>query len=193
MSAEAVAETATEPVAEQSAEPVAEANVESSEVTEAELAAAAELSAEGAAAAEAEAEAAIGAAESSDEARESDEPAPPAADIPALAEEAIAARLAGRHADALAEPLTARTELIVTGLVSVASIAGFKRDIGRVAGVHAVGVTSGPDGEFVFAVTHAPNVELKSAVAGLRGFRATVTGESDGVLRVAAQDRESQA
>jgi hypothetical protein len=190
VSAEAVAETATEPVAEQSAEPVAEANVESSEVTEAELAAA-ELSAEGAAAAEAEA--AIGAAESSDEARESDEPAPPAADIPALAEEAIAARLAGRHADALAEPLTARTELIVTGLVSVASIAGFKRDIGRVAGVHAVGVTSGPDGEFVFAVTHAPNVELKSAVAGLRGFRATVTGESDGVIRVAAQDRESQA
>ena len=42
------------------------------------------------------------------------------------------------------------------GLVSVASIASFKRQLGRVAGVQSVGVSSGPDGEFVFAVAPRP-------------------------------------
>ena len=51
-----------------------------------------------------------------------------------------------------AEPHT--TRVVVTGLVSVASIAGFKRNLSRVAGVQSVGVSSGPDGEFVFAVNH---------------------------------------
>jgi hypothetical protein len=46
------------------------------------------------------------------------------------------------------------TQVVVVGLVSVASIASFKRHLGRVSGVQSVGVSSGPDGEFVFAVTH---------------------------------------
>ena len=86
-----------------------------------------------------------------------------------------------------------RTELVVTGLVSVASIAGFKRDVSRITGVKGVGVTSGPDGEFLFAVDHAANVDLKAAVTGLRGGGATITGEGDGIVHVSAPDRGPDA
>ena len=46
------------------------------------------------------------------------------------------------------------TQVVVVGLVSVATIASFKRHLGRATGVQSVGVSSGPDGEFVFAVAH---------------------------------------
>ena len=67
--------------------------------------------------------------------------------------------------------------VVVTGLVSVASIAGFKRHLGRVPGVQSVGVSSGPDGEFVFAVTHGADVVLRDAIPTLPGFGARVTGD----------------
>ena len=80
-------------------------------------------------------------------------------EIPEIADDALAARLAGLVPEGGAsrrrrEPR--RRRVIVTGLVSVASIAGFKRHLSRVAGVQSVGVSSGPDGEFVFAVTPRP-------------------------------------
>jgi hypothetical protein len=81
---------------------------------------------------------------------------------------------------------------VVTGLVSVASIAGFKRHLSRVPGVESVGVSSGPDGEFVFTVGHEPSLELEGAVTTLPGFAARVTGSSDGELTVAAHDPESE-
>ncbi len=76
--------------------------------------------------------------------------------------------------------------------MSVASIAGFKRQLGRVAGVHSVGVSSGPDGEFVFAVAHDPSVVLRDAVTSLSGFDARVTAETDDTLHVTARDPESE-
>ncbi|MEJ7695774.1 MAG: hypothetical protein WKF78_03910 [Candidatus Limnocylindrales bacterium] len=64
------------------------------------------------------------------------------------------------------------TRVVVVGLVSVASIAGFKRHLARVTGVQSVGVSSGPDGEFVFAVQHGPQVSLREAIPALQGFAA---------------------
>jgi hypothetical protein len=80
----------------------------------------------------------------------------------------------------------------VTGLVSVASIASFKRHIGRIAGVQSVGVSSGPDGEFVFKVAHGSDVVLSDVIPSLPGFEARVTGTADGVVNVSARDPESE-
>ncbi len=114
--------------------------------------------------------------------------------IPALDDETIAARLAGLvpPSDAQTEEAVA-TRLVVTGLVSVASIAGFKRHLARLAGVRSVGVSSGPDGEFVFAISHDPSVDLRDVVPTMPGFAARVTGGADGTLTVSATDPESDS
>lgn len=136
----------------------------------------------------AEAEAAAAAANSSDD------------DIATIGEEALAVRLAGlvpigaqdqdnRWSDV--KPSSSR--VVVTGLVSVASIAGFKRHLGRTAGIHSVGVSSGPDGEFVFTVAHDTEVVLTDVVPTLPGFEARVTGTGAGVINVVARDPESES
>ena len=110
-------------------------------------------------------------------------------------EESYADRLASLlpgHAGTaeVGEPRT--TQVIVTGLVSVASIASFKRHLGRLAGVETVAVASGPDGEFVFNVTHRPEVSFRDAVPTMPGFAARVTGTSDGAVTVTARDPEAE-
>ena len=84
------------------------------------------------------------------------------------------------------------TQVVVVGLVSVASIASFKRHLGRAAGVQSVGVSSGPDGEFVFAVAHGEDVSLRDMIPSLPGFQARVTNSGDGVINVTARDPESE-
>jgi hypothetical protein len=116
----------------------------------------------------------------------------PEEEIPTIADDALAARLAGLVPDTAASSENATTRVIVTGLVSVASIAGFKRNLARVSGVHSVGVTSGPDGEFVFSVTHDAGMALGESIATLPGFGARVTNESAGELIVAARDPETE-
>jgi hypothetical protein len=114
-------------------------------------------------------------------------------EIPTIAEDALAARLAGLVAEEPAQPSEVEsTRVVVTGLVSVASIAGFKRNLARVNGVRTVGVSSGPDGEFVFAVTHDAGLDLTDGIATLPGFGARVTSEAPGQLTVAARDPESE-
>ncbi len=101
------------------------------------------------------------------------------------------ARLLPIQADvADSEPVT--TQVVVTGLVSVASIASFKRHLGRLNGVGAVGVASGPGGEFVFHVTHRPDVSFRDAIPSMPGFAARVTGTGDGVVSVTARDPEAE-
>ena len=97
----------------------------------------------------------------------------------------------GENAAADGEPRT--TQVVVSGLVSVASIASFKRHLGRLAGVQGVAVASGPEGEFVFNVTHRPDVSFKDSIPTMPGFAARVTGTSDGVVAVAARDPESES
>lgn len=83
---------------------------------------------------------------------------------------------------------TVSTRVVTTGLVSVASIASFKRHLGRLAGVVHVGVSSGPDGEFVFAVDHDAATSLRELIPTIPGFGARVVGSEDGIVRVSAQD-----
>ncbi|HYH92756.1 MAG TPA: hypothetical protein VD763_06335 [Candidatus Saccharimonadales bacterium] len=117
-------------------------------------------------------------------------------EIPVIADDALAARLAGlvpETGEATTEASDASTtRVIVQGLISVASIAGFKRQLSRVAGVASVGVSSGPDGEFVFVVAHDAGASLRDAIPGLTGFGARVTGDADGELQVTARDPESE-
>ena len=121
------------------------------------------------------------------------EDAPTEDEIPVIGDDALAARLAGLVPDAEDAGIeTTTTRVVVTGLVSVASIAGFKRQLARVAGVQSVGVSSGPDGEFLFAVTHDAGIVLRDAVTTLQGFGARVTAEADGELIVTARDPEAE-
>ena len=113
-------------------------------------------------------------------------------EIAVIADEALAARLAGLVPEADGATENVSTKLVVTGLVSVASIAGFKRQLSRVAGVQSVGVSSGPDGEFLFAVAHGGEVVLRDAITTLPGFGARVTAEAEGELTVTAKDPEAE-
>jgi hypothetical protein len=117
----------------------------------------------------------------------------PEEEIAVIADDALAARLAGLVPDVEADGAeSTTTRVIVTGLVSVASIAGFKRQLSRVAGVHSVGVSSGPDGEFLFAVAHESAIVLRDAITTLPGFGARVTNETGSELTVTARDPESE-
>ena len=120
-------------------------------------------------------------------------------EIPEMDEQDLTARLAGLvpSASSAAAPAEAgpsvpmvSTQVIVSGLVSVASIASFKRHLSRAAGVRHVGVSSGPDGEFLFTVQHETEVALRDLIPTLPGFQARVTGGSDGVVTASAHDPE---
>ena len=80
---------------------------------------------------------------------------------------------------------------MVLGLVSVASIATFKRTLGRVPGIASIGVASGPDGEFVFTVNHDSGLGLADAITALPGFDARITAETAGGLDVTAHDPDA--
>ena len=84
------------------------------------------------------------------------------------------------------------TQVVVVGLVSVASIATFKRQLGRLPGVKNVGVSSGPDGEFIFTVGHGSDTSLAQLVPTLPNFQARITSEREGVLSVSAHDPEAE-
>jgi hypothetical protein len=111
-------------------------------------------------------------------------------EVPEIGGDALELRLAGLVPGETPAPTTETitTQVIVTGLVSVASIASFKRHLGRLAGVAHVGVSSGPDGEFLFAVQHEQGSSLRDLIPTLPGFGARVVGASDGVVHVSAQD-----
>jgi hypothetical protein len=180
--AEVTAEVPAEPEAETGSEP--EPTIDAEDPRIAMLSLSPDFAA-------AEAEAEMSAAES---AAGEEAAADAGQEIPTIAEEVVAARLAGlvppSDAGDPSERLT--TKVVVSGLVSVASIAAFKRGVARTQGVASVGVTSGPDGEFVFMVSHNPSIDLKEIIPGLPGFGARVTGDSDDGFVVSARDPEAR-
>lgn len=103
------------------------------------------------------------------------------------------------HADAIETfagdqvglPEAVASKVAVVGLVSVASIAGFKRALAKTHGVRSVAVASGPTGDFIFSVVHDAGTDLGAAVVGLDGFSAAITGEAEGVLTVTASDPDT--
>jgi hypothetical protein len=117
----------------------------------------------------------------------SDDEADPAQMIP---EDAVFARIAALQGAGTPNAEATESRLVVTGLVSVASIAGFKRVLSKVDGVTTVGVTSGPDGEFVFNVAHRPGLEIGSAIASLDGFDTQLVAYDDDTYHVSAHDRD---
>ena len=112
------------------------------------------------------------------------------AEAAAAAEEE--ARLAAERAAAARPATVESTQVVVVGLVSVASIATFKRQLGRLPGVKNVGVSSGPDGEFIFTVGHGPDISLGDLIPTLPAFQARVVSEREGVLNVSAHDPEAE-
>lgn len=86
-------------------------------------------------------------------------------------------------------PARVTTLVLVTGLADVASVALFKRQLGRRAGVHEVGVSAGPDGSFLFEVVHDPGASLPSLVAGVPGFDIQLIAEGEGILDVRVDER----
>jgi len=108
-------------------------------------------------------------------------------DVAPSAEQPPIDSLDGRHPNG--DRVTSR--VVVLGLVSVASIATFKRSLGRVSGVSAIGVASGPDGEFVFTVSHDAGLALGAAIGALPGFGAKITAETADGLEIAAHDPDA--
>ncbi len=132
------------------------------------------------AAAEAEAASFSGDLDSDDELPAAD---PEATDEDPVAEQAVA--FEGAAAD------LASSRIVVSGLVSVANIANFKRSLARTPGVATIGVASGPDGDFVFTVGHTLGSALSASVVDLSGFDIQLTGETDEAITVVAQDRDA--
>ncbi|HEY5629895.1 MAG TPA: hypothetical protein VIR16_10325 [Candidatus Limnocylindrales bacterium] len=97
------------------------------------------------------------------------------------------------HAEGSADDEPRTTQVVVSGLVSVASIASFKRHLGRLGGVTGVAVASGPDGEFIFNVNHRPDVSFRDAIPTMPGFAARVVATGDGVVSVTAHDPEAES
>jgi hypothetical protein len=108
-----------------------------------------------------------------------------------VTQEALEAKMA-RNAPAPKPAAVESTQVVVVGLVSVASIATFKRQLGRLPGVKNVGVSSGPDGEFIFTVGHTTDTSLNSLIPSLPAFQARVVSEREGVLNVSAHDPEAE-
>jgi hypothetical protein len=150
--------------------------------------------------AEAEAEAGLMEAEAADAAMtpdlevgsvETDDTQPDSAELDQSLVDRLASLIPG-HEDEVDEAELQQSQVAVTGLVSVASIASFKRHLSRTPGVQRVTVSSGPNGEFVFAVAHRDAVSLRDIIPTMPGFAARVTDVEDGVINVSARDPESE-
>jgi hypothetical protein len=113
------------------------------------------------------------------------------ADEPELDEARIGARLAGIRGAAAAVARES-TQVVVVGLVSVASIATFKRQLSRLPGIRSVAVSSGPDGEFIFTVGHSSDTSPADLIPAMPGFQARVVSQRDGVLDISAHDPETE-
>jgi hypothetical protein len=98
---------------------------------------------------------------------------------------------AGPEGEPAANADRTSTRVIVSGLVSVANIANFKRSLSRTSGISTIGVASGPEGDFIFTVGHTLGAGLSASVQALPGFDIQLTGESDDAINVAAQDRDA--
>ncbi len=175
-----------EPTPEHESAPLAEAEIDFA-ATEAESAPVAEAEIDFAAA---EAEAASFDGDLSTLGDE-DEGQTPAGIADEAAGDAPAESLAELDAAPTGPDLKTTTRVVVTGLVSVASIANFKRSLARIGGVWSIGVASGPDGEFVYKVSHDASIQLSTAIVSMPSFESRISGESEGEIQVSAQDRDA--
>jgi hypothetical protein len=188
-----VVESSVEAPAEAPAdEPAVEATAEASAETETEASAETEVAAETETPADTEAPAVDFAAAEAEAAEFTGEVEEERAETSAPVEMRLASDPAGIGA-AVTRSSDARTttRVVVLGLVSVASIASFKRDLGRTQGVAAIGVASGPDGEFVFTVTHDEKLDLADTITSLPGYDANINSQTENGLEISAHDPDA--
>jgi hypothetical protein len=119
---------------------------------------------------------------------EDDEPAAPASQLHSKSDDDSTAT--GDNQPAASTDLGS-TRVIVSGLISVANIANFKRSLNRTSGISRIAVASGPDGDFIFTVGHTLGSALSASIKALPGFDIQISGESDDAINVAAQDRDA--
>ena len=106
--------------------------------------------------------------------------------------------LRARVEDALRSSGLDTTQVVVAGLVSVASIARFKRVLDTLPGVRGVRVSSTTTGEFKFTVRHDPGTSLAALIPTMPWCQppeVTAPGEGDvgsaaTVVRVTVRDPE---
>ena len=98
-----------------------------------------------------------------------------------------AATAAAAEAEALAG-LDGQTQVIVSGLTSVASIATFKGGLMKAAGVSAVSVNAGNDGDCLFTVTHTGDTDVRLAVRELDPFETRLIADDGATLVVVAHE-----
>ena len=118
----------------------------------------------------------------------------PNQEIPTIADEVVAARLAGlvppSEAGEPSERLT--TKVVVSGLVSVASIAGFKRDVAPHPGCRVGRRDVRPRWRVrLHGQPPARPSTSRLVIPGLPGFDARVTGDSEDGFVVTARDPEA--
>ena len=113
----------------------------------------------------------------------------------AEAEAGAATEAAGLDAESAAEAeaaalagLDRQTQLIVSGLSSVASIAAFKGAVMQDAGVSAVSVNAGNDGDCVFTVTHAGDADLRVALREMAAFQTRLIADDGSTLVVVVHE-----
>lgn len=90
---------------------------------------------------------------------------------------------AAAEAEALAG-LDGQTQLVVSGLATVAAIASFKATLVRTPGVSAVSATAGSNGDVLFTVTHADNADIREAIDHMAEFQARVIADDGSSLVV---------
>ena len=94
---------------------------------------------------------------------------------------------AAAEAEALAG-LDRHTNLVVSGLSSVAGIAAFKSVLVHVDGVSAVSVTAGANGDVLFTVTHDGQSDLRDAIQAMEAFETHLIADDGDTLSVAARE-----
>lgn len=94
---------------------------------------------------------------------------------------------AAAEAEALAG-LDRQTNVIVSGLSSVAAIATFKAALVHVEGVSAVSVTAATNGDVQFTVTHEGQTELRDAIRRIEAFETRLIADDGDTISVAVRE-----
>jgi hypothetical protein len=97
------------------------------------------------------------------------------------------AAAAAAEAESLAG-LDCQTNLIVSGLTSVAGIAGFKLALMHLQGVTAINVAAGESDDVQFTVTHAAETDLRDAMRSMESFETRLIADDGDTLVVVARE-----
>ncbi|HYC07012.1 MAG TPA: hypothetical protein VEG29_03725 [Candidatus Binatia bacterium] len=114
--------------------------------------------------------------------------APPDASPPEADPDHLDAAAAAEAEAEASVGLDVQTELIVSRLTSVASIATFKSGLVHVAGVTAVSVTAGTDGDVLYTITHDGRVNFHEVLQAMAAFETRIVTEDTATITVAARE-----